>query len=395
MAKSLYDHLGVPRDASPECIKKAYRKLALQNHPDKVEEKDKVDAEVRFKKISEAYAVLSDEGRRRFYDQTGSTDQNNQQSSVPQDIHEFMRNMFSGGGHPFGGGGPFGSGGPFGGNPFGSFGGGSFAQQFGGQPQKQYQPPGIDLVNVVVSPSDVFRGLNKSFGVELNVDCPDCSGRGTKNPSDIVTCHVCQGSGTMSQQHGPMEFRTTCPACAGKCKGIAPGKGCARCGTTGLVKHREEFTLDIFPGFPDRTEIDMKGKGNKSKDARERNTVKIVTEMRWPDQASDSPVKEIRLTDNASGAVHARVEVSLHDLLKGVHKKVDLYGTGDAEMFVPVLQFDGYRDPTRPIVLKGQGLLRAGGERGDMTVSYSVSYPSDGSEEALRLSQLHACGAVP
>lgn len=381
-ARSLYDELGVSRNASPEDLKKAYRKLALQHHPDKVDEKDKAVAEVRFKKISEAYAVLSDENRRRFYDQTGSTDQNQQQhQGVPPDIHEFMRNMFTGG-NPFAGGHPFG-GHPFGGGPFG----------FGGPTpqQHQHQPPGIDLINVIVSPADVFRGLTKTFGVEVNVDCPDCSGRGTKNPSDVVNCNVCQGTGMMSQSHGHMEFRTTCPACGGKCKGIAPGKGCTKCGASGSVKHREEFTLDLFPGFQDRTEIDMKGRGNKAKDARERNTVKILTEMRWPDQAPDAPVKELRLTDNAMGSVHAKVEVGLLDLLKGVEKRIDLYGTGDPELFVEVLNFEGYRDPTRPLVLKRQGLLRQGGERGDLTITYVVTYPPDDSDEARELVRIQCC----
>jgi DnaJ-class molecular chaperone len=362
MAKSLYDELGVPRNASPEELKKAYRKLALQHHPDKVDEKDKASAENRFKTISEAYAVLSDENRRRFYDQTGSTDQPNtqQQHHSQADIHEFMRSMF---GNPFGGAGPFGPGFPFG-HPH--------------QHQHQkHQPPGIDIINVVVAPSDVFRGFKKSFGIELSVDCPECSGRGTKHAQDIVNCMMCQGTGMMSQRQGVMEFRTTCPGCSGKGRAIAPGKGCVKCESSGSCKIREEFTVELSPGFPDRNEIVMKGRGNKMKDARERNEIHVVTEMRWPESLCDPCVKEIRLTDNVTGSVHVRVEVGLLDLLKGIEKSVDLYGIGDPELHVPILQFpEGYRDPTKPLVLQKQGLPR-GGNRGTLTVSYTVAFPEN------------------
>ena len=365
---SLYEELEVPRNASQEDIKKAFRKLALLHHPDKVDEQDKAAAEIRFKRINEAYAVLSDENQRRFYDQTGQQQQHHQQhggGGVPPDIHEFMRNMFGGAGGPFFG---------HGRNPFG----------FG---QQQQQPPGIDLIKVVVSPIDVFKGLKKSFRVELNVDCSECSGRGAKEPSHIVNCNVCQGTGMMFQKHGPMEFRTTCPACGGKCKGIVPGKGCSKCSASGLIKHQEEFTLDLTPGFQDHSEVELRGRGNKNKDAVERNTVKIVTEMRWPDQDPNGPVKDVRLSDNALGTVHVVVEVGLYELLKGAHKGVDLYGTGD---LVPIIAMDCYRDPTRQIVLPGYGLPRRAtlGDpetRGDLTISYIVKFPPDGSTEAQNL----------
>jgi DnaJ-class molecular chaperone len=375
MAKSLYDELGVPRNSSPDDLKKAYRKLALQHHPDKADEKDKVAAETRFKTISEAYAVLSDENRRRLYDQTGRTDQQQQHNDPSADIHEFMRNMFGGGGggHPFGGAGPFGPGFPFGGGGHPH----QHQQHQQHQQQQKHQPPGVDIINVIVSPVDVFRGIKKSFGIELSVDCPDCSGRGTRHAQDIVSCMMCQGTGMMSQRHGIMEFRTTCPGCGGKGKAIASGKGCPKCESSGSSKVREEFTIELSPGFQDRSEIVMKGRGNKMKDAIERNEIHVVTEMRWPETTCDPCVKEIRLTDNVTGAVHVKVELGLQDLLQGIQKSVDLYGTGDPELHVPILQFpDGYRDPTKPLVLQKQGLPR-GGNRGNLTVSYVVAFPEN------------------
>lgn len=346
---SLYEELGVPRDVSPDDLKKAYRKLALQHHPDKADDQDKAAAEIRFKKISAAYAVLSDDNRRLFYDQTGSIDPNQQQQHHQHhaDVFQFMQ----------------------------MFGQGKVHQH---QPPK-HQPPGVDIINVILTPADVFRGVKKTFTLEMSVDCAECSGKGTKNAQDVVNCMVCQGSGFLSQRHGFMEFQTTCPSCGGKGKTISSGKGCPKCEMLGIGKISEELTLELSPGFADRTEYVLKGRGNKMKDARERNEIHIVTEMRWPETTCDPCVKDVRLSDNATGAVHVRVEVGLYDLLKGIQKSVDLYGMGDSFQ-VPVLQFEGYRDPTKPLVLHQQGLPRGGGGvRGNLTVSYTVAFPPEGS----------------
>lgn len=215
MGYKLYDILGVPRNCSQDDLKKAYRKLAIQHHPDKGGDSEK------FKEISHAYDVLSDEEKRRQYDQLG--DEGYQQMGAggggahfdPQSIFE---QFFGGGGHPF-----------FGGHdPFG----------FGGPPRRPQHRKCRTIQHVIqISNHDAYFGVHKTLRVTLNKKCLKC----------LETCFTCQGQGQITEmtRMGPFTSMATRPCHT--CKGtgnISKGKsGCTDC--KGKGDYKEEVKIDL------------------------------------------------------------------------------------------------------------------------------------------------------
>ena len=252
MAKrDYYEVLGVGKSASADELKKAYRKKAIQYHPDK-NPGDK-GAEDKFKEAAEAYDVLSDDNKRARYDQYG---------------HAGMGGAASGGsGGGFGGGmsmddifSHFGDifGGGFGG--FGGFGGGG-----GG---RQARPRGTNLrVKVKLNLKDIARGCEKKIKVRKLVHCQHCDGSGAEDPSSVETCPTCKGSGVqikvVSTMLGQMQTQTTCSACHGE--GQVIKKRCTHCHGEGVVKDEEIITINIPAGVAEGMQLSMSGKGNAAK----------------------------------------------------------------------------------------------------------------------------------
>jgi molecular chaperone DnaJ len=194
-----YNILNVSKDASPDDIKKAFRKLAIENHPDKHQGcKDKED---KFKSINEAYSILSDPQKRQTYDQFGTLDpgMGSGGGGATHDINEMLKNMFGGGMQGMGGGMPGGfqfvymdgGGGGGGGMPMGGFPGDDiFAQMFGGGGhghRKQNPNQNCDLVKVNVDINDIYYGNNKRAEFELLELCSGCQGTGASDPNNIIT----------------------------------------------------------------------------------------------------------------------------------------------------------------------------------------------------------------
>lgn len=226
--KDYYEVLEVERSASAEEIKKAYRKKAVQCHPDK--NPGNKEAEEQFKELGEAYQVLSDEQRRAQYDRFG---------------HQ-MGNQNSG----------FDS--RAGSNPFDIF-----NDIFGSQ--KQATPRGSDLrVRVKVSLQDVLHGVEKQIKVKKEIACPHCSGTGAKDGRSFHTCGTCRGAGVVTRilntPFGRMQSQDTCPDCHGTGKQIIDR--CTYCGGEGVVIGEETITMQIPAGVYDGMQLSMTGKGN-------------------------------------------------------------------------------------------------------------------------------------
>lgn len=244
--RDYYEILDVDKKATPEEIKKAYRKKAIQYHPDK-NPGDKV-AEEKFKEAAEAYEILSDEQKRAKYDQFG-------------------HNAPGGMGGGFGGGGGFSMDDIF--SQFGDiFGGRGGFGGFGGGGARRTQNRGSDLrVHVKLNLKDVLHGTDKKIKLKKDVIDSHCNGTGAENGTALETCPTCHGSGIVDQvvntMLGQMRTQRECPTCHGTGKKILVK--CTYCRGTGVVKEEEVITIPIPAGVMSGMQFAMTGKGNAAK----------------------------------------------------------------------------------------------------------------------------------
>lgn len=247
--RDYYEVLGLKKGASDEEIKKAYRKLAKQSHPD-LHPDDKA-AEAHFKEINEAYAVLSDEQSRAKYDQFGfaGVDPN-----------------YGAGGAGFDAGG-FGDLGDIFGDIFGG-GFGGFGDIFGGgQSRRQPNGPirGDSLrLRIAISFEEAVFGCKKDVPVSRTEQCPDCHGSGSQPGTTPEVCSQCKGSGSVRTQQrtafGVIQSTSTCPMCGGTGKIIT--SPCSRCRGNGSVHNQKTLNVTIPAGIDDGQTISLRGQGN-------------------------------------------------------------------------------------------------------------------------------------
>ncbi|MBW9203312.1 molecular chaperone DnaJ [Bacteroidales bacterium SW292] len=252
--RDYYEVLGVEKNASADEIKKAYRKKAIQYHPDR-NPGDK-EAEEKFKEAAEAYEVLSNPDKRARYDQFGHAGV----SGAAGNGGPFggfsggmsMDDIFSMFGDIFGGHGGF--------SGFGGFGGGGSSQQ------RRYR--GSDLrVKVKLTLKEISTGVEKKFKLKKYVPCPHCHGSGAEGTGGVETCPTCKGTGSVIRNQqtilGTMQTRTTCPTCGGE--GHIIKNKCKECGGEGIVYGEEVVTVKIPKGVAEGMQLSMSGKGNAGK----------------------------------------------------------------------------------------------------------------------------------
>lgn len=256
--RDYYEVLGVGKTATPEEIKKAYRKLAIKYHPDK-NPGDK-EAQDKFIEAAEAYEVLSDADKRAKYDQFG---------------HNMGPQGFPGGGE--GGFGGFHAGGfsmedifeqfgdIFGGRSSGQWGGATGGRRGG---QRRQTRKGSDLrITIKMTLKEIATGVSKKLKIPTYVKCEHCNGTGAKDGTAFTTCHTCHGSGTIIQTQqtifGATQSHATCPTCNGEGKTIT--EKCPYCNGEGIVRKEQLVSFDIQPGVTDGMTLAMKGKGNAAR----------------------------------------------------------------------------------------------------------------------------------
>ncbi len=254
--RDYYEVLGVAKNANADEIKKAYRKKAIEFHPDKyanASESERKAAEEKFKEAAEAYDVLSNPDKRARYDQFGHAGM----SGAAGGFGGFsaggfsMEDIFSQFGDIFGG--------HFGGG-FGGFGGGSN----GGRSVNR----GSDLrITVKVTLQEVAHGCEKKFKVKRYAPCPDCNGKGAKSDSDLKTCENCHGTGrvrkVVNSFFGQMQTQTTCPVCGGTGKVIV--NKCPKCGGEGVIMTEEIISVKVPAGVQSGMAMTLDGKGNAAR----------------------------------------------------------------------------------------------------------------------------------
>ncbi|MGH8846893.1 MAG: molecular chaperone DnaJ, partial [Polaromonas sp.] len=237
--KDYYDTLGVPKNASDEDIKKAYRKLAMKHHPDRHQGDTSKQAEEKFKEAKEAYEMLSDEHKRAAYDQYGHAG-----------VDPNMR-----------GGGPGADG--FGGfaEAFGDIFGDVFGGQRGGQQRSGRQVyRGGDLSYAMeITLEEAAHGKEAQIRIPSWDDCTTCHGSGAKPGTRVVTCTTCHGHGVVQMRQGFFSVQQTCPQCKGTGKLIP--EPCVACHGVGKTKNTKTLEVKIPAGIDDGMRIRSTGNG--------------------------------------------------------------------------------------------------------------------------------------
>jgi molecular chaperone DnaJ len=334
LAKSLYESLGVSKNASQDELKKAYRKLVREVHPDK--NPGNAEAESRFKEVQGAYDVLSDPAKRAQYDRMGTTN-----------------------GRP-------GSSGPAGATTFDNCDldlGDLFGGLFGGRGRERQQAAargqrGNDVeVQVRVSFEDALRGVQTTVPVSLELACHTCHGTGAAPGTAPKRCPECDGSGVVATSQGLFALQQPCPRCHGM--GSIVEKPCQTCHGSGRERRTKTFTVRIPAGVKDGTKIKLKGKGEAGYGGAPAGDLYVVTrvepskiyERRGDDLVLDVPVT---LSEAALGA---EVEIPTPD--------------GRVSLKVPAGSQDG-----KLLRVKGRGAprLKADG-KGDLLARLKVSVP--------------------
>ena len=360
LEKDYYKALGVPKDAKPEEIKKAYRKLARQFHPDA--NKGDVGSEDRFKEISEAYDVLSDAQRRKEYDDA--------------------RTLFGSGGGLGGfrttGGRPttggtagsnvtfdfgdlFGTGGVNGG--LGDVLGGLFNR--GGRPGPAAPRRGADVESeVTLNFSDATEGLTVPLRMTSEQPCPVCRGTGGRNGSLPHTCPTCQGTGSTSRNAGAFGFAEPCRDCKGR--GLVVDDPCPECSGSGRALGTRVLNVRIPAGVQDGQRIRIKGKGAPGERGGPDGDLYVTVHVR-----------PHRLFARRGDNLTLTVPVSFAEAALGAEIRVPTLGGSPVTLRLPPGTANG-----RTFRVRGKGVTRSDGTRGDLLVSVEVSVPQNLSGKA-------------
>lgn len=345
-ATDFYDILGVSKGASQDEIKKAYRKLARKYHPDA--NPNDPGAEERFKEISTAYEVLSDQQKRKQYDA-------GPQAFFGEGAPGFDFRGFGGGGQQFG---------DFA-DLFGNLFGGATGRRAPRRPQAER---GQDIsVAVNLSFEDALKGVTTRVSVPKATQCPTCDGSGAAAGTQPRTCPVCQGRGVVSQNQGIFALSQPCPRCGGN--GMVIETPCPSCGGTGVMQTVKKYSVPIPAGVKDGTRIRLKGKGEAGLRGGPPGDLYVVTqvagsdvfERRGADLVLDVPVT---ITEAALGAT---VQVPTPD--------------GKVALKIPAGVKDGIL-----LRIKGKGAPRLGEKaRGDLLARIHVTTPVNLSKDQQEL----------
>lgn len=339
-----YEVLGVPKTATADEIKKAYRKLARQYHPDVTKEDPKV-AEEKFKEISEAYEVLADENKRKLYDQYGHAGVNSQFQDGSFTWNDFshygdIRDIF----------------GDFGSIFDAIFGGGSSSSR------RQQAQSGRDMVmEIEISLEEAFTGVKRKISVPKFENCAKCNGTGSKDGKQ-VNCPDCKGTGQarVVQNSGFGQFVSVVPC--RKCRGTgrAPGSECPECSGNGRTQHTAHIEIDIAAGADNGTRLRIPGAGEMGRSGARNGDLYVVVRVRndpaWSRNGSD---------------LYTDLEVSFAQAALGSEVEVPTLGGGKVSMTIPA-----GTQPDQTFRLRGSGMpIMNYSSRGDLYVRIKLKVP--------------------
>src|SRR4051794_17865852 len=335
-----YKTLGVDKKASDDEIKKAYRKLARQYHPDR--NPDDPTAEERFKEVQEAYSILSDKDKRKQYDSGGGI--------FGGGAGGFDPNAFRGG---FGGGGAGG---------FGDILSDLFGR--GGGPPRPQAERGRDLeAEVHISFDQAIEGAQVPVTVPVSAPCPTCHGTGAKPGTSPTVCPRCHGRGVESQSQGLFSISQPCSECGGT--GTKIEDPCPTCHGSGQTRQVKRYKVNIPAGVRDGSRVRLAGKGEPGRRGGPPGDLYVVTRV------AESPVFR-RKGDN----LEVEVPITIPEAIRGATVEVPTLA-GSKRIRVPAGTQHGSVQR-----LRGEGPPKLGGKgRGDIHYRLGIDVPSSLSKE--------------
>ena len=340
--RDYYEILGITKSANGDEIKKSFRKLAMQYHPDR-NPGDK-EAETKFKEINEAYEVLKDEQKRAAYDRYG---------------HQAFANGMGGG--------------STGGNPFGgfefNFGAGGFSDIFsqvfsdfmgGGQRNDTpYAQSGADVrYNLEISLEEAFTGIEKEIKIPSTETCPKCNGHGTKDGKEAPICQHCHGRGRIQAQKGFFVVEQTCPYCKGSGRLVLDP--CSECKGHGVIHQEKTLKIKIPAGIEDDTRMRITGGGEAGIRGGENGDLYVFVN-----------IKEHSLYTREGANLYAKIPVSMCCATLG--GKVEIPAINGEKLEVSI-NAGTQNDQIVRLKNKGMNVLRSK-NRGDLFVKIRVETP--------------------
>jgi molecular chaperone DnaJ len=353
--RDYYDILGVDKNVSQDELKKAYRKLVKKYHPDV---NDAQDAEQKFKDIQEAYEVLSDETKRKAYDQYG---------------HAGTAG-FGGQGDPFSGFNGYGQGTPFDmGDIFNTFfGGGASGFGFGGQGGRQQEVRGSDVrYKIRLDFQEAVEGGNFKLNIERDVPCTHCNGTGSET-KETKTCPTCNGSGRVQKVQrtilGSIAVNSICDECGGT--GEVPEEKCKECGGSGTKVERMDEKIKVPAGAYDGMVLRFTGGGNAGPKGTPPGDLYIEIEV--------EPSEEF---ERRGHDMYSEIDIPIHMAVLGGEIGVNT-PYGEVKLKIPKATEGGSIFRIRH---KGMSVLGREGEKGDLYVKVNLEVPKRLSREEKRL----------
>lgn len=339
--RDYYEILGVARDVSKADLKKAYRKLAIQYHPDK--NPDNKEAEEKFKEASEAYEVLNDDNKRQIYDQFGHRGLEGAGHSGPSGFED----IFSSFGDIF--------------EDFFGFGGG------GGRGARARR--GSDLrYNMTIEFMEAAFGTEKTISIPKLSTCPDCRGTGCEEGTHSETCSQCHGSGQFIQSQGFFKVKTTCPYCKGQ--GTIIPNPCRKCRGAGRVEITRKVQVKIPAGVDVGSKLRLSGEGEASPS---------------PDGSSGDlyvviNVRPHKFFQRDNTNIICAIDISFIQAILGDEITIPTL-VGEKKLIIP--KSTQYGDVFK---LKGEGIasLRTG-QRGDQIIKVIIKTPTKVSQKQIEL----------
>jgi len=359
--RDYYEVLGVSKSASAEEIKKAYRKKAMELHPDR--NPNDPTAETRFKEAAEAFDVLKDPDKRARYDRFGHSGLHSGGFSEPDFQNVSFEDIFSRFGDIFGG------------DIFGGFAGGGRSRS-----QRRVGQPGDDMkLRLKLSLDEIAFGTEKTLKIKKHITCRKCEGTGAETRDDFMTCSTCSGTGQVRQVSNTMfgQFVNvqTCPTCYGEGRVIR--NKCSSCSGEGRVRGEETVKVKIPSGVAEGNYLTLRGQGNAGIRGGEAGNLIVMIE----EEASD-------LFRRDGDDIYYELSLSVSDAILGTEVEVPTL-KGKAR-----LKIEAGTQPGKLLRLKGKGIIGLNSKQaGDQYVELTVYIPTHltdaerGHIEALRNSK--------
>lgn len=332
---TLYDTLGVSADVDSNALKKAYRKLALKHHPDK---SPGPESEQKFKEISAAYDILSDEKKRGTYDRFGmdGLKEGGGGGGFGGDAHDIF-SAFFGGGNPFGGG--------------------------GGQRRERR---GRDVVHELrVSLDDLYNGTTKKLAINRKKICDTCNGRG--GAGDPKRCNTCRGSGVTVQirQIGPgmvQQMQTTCGDCRGEGEVISARDRCKDCSGKKIISEKKILEVHIDKGMKETQKIPFRGCADESPGIETGDVVIVIIE------------KDHDVFQRKGNELFMKMKIGLNEALTGFTRSITTLDKRE----IAITSLPGeyvQHEALKVVVSEGMPIHRNPFEKGNLVIQFEVGYP--------------------